>query len=1232
MYLEEVVLDGFKSYARRTVISGFDSQFNAITGLNGSGKSNVLDGICFVLGITNLSQVRVGSLQELVYKKGQAGVTKASVTLVFNNMDTANSPVGYEQYEKITITRQVVIGGRSKYLINGHAATVSRVQNLFHSVQLNVNNPHFLIMQGRITKVLNMKPPEILSMIEEAAGTRMFENKKQAALKTIEKKQSKVEEINRILAEDITPTLEKLRKERSQYLKWSSNGEEIERLYRFCVAYEYVEAQKMADQSVETMEQLKRDTENLQEKVKDYTNEVSRKEKEMKELENQKEKNMSAEFNEAVKNEEKSSVEVVKAKTTWENKKRALEDEKKTYQRHEAQLEENKKNAESLRQQLEEQERSAQSQLKEAEDAEKELKDLQTQYQAVTAGVGGSEDEDGNSTLQGQLMTAKKTASAAAAEASNAEQKVKQLEKQLKEAKYSEKQGEKDGKDLLESVRRAEKEVEDAEKELEQAKQTYDESSARDLKEHKEKLGRQIEKLSHDITSKDQALGGRFHFSYDDSNMPRGFSNSNVKGLVARLLRVEDSNAATALEVVAGGKLFQVVVDSEKTGEALLKHGNLKRRTTVIPLNKVVASSLSDQQIKKAKEIAGNKARPALSLINYDKNVAKAMSYTFGKHFVCDDLETAKKVAFDPNIKAPCVTLAGDTFDPAGTLEGGSGRDTNGTSTLLKLQRINELSSQKAKLSEELEGIEGKLQDLQQQKKAVDDAEDKLDLAKHNLALAQQRVETSSHGVAQQKVKDLHQQKEETESQLEDARKREKEANDKAAKLQKRVNESTENRDDVIKRLEKEIETAKKNASRSQEAAQKLKDKIDELRLELEQAEKDVKSAEDTLEQAKQSKEKLEQEEEKLRKDADTANEKYEDIKYDLDKQREAMSEADASLKQLVAEKDEIEGRKQEAENELKRAQHKANKHDSEVNAARKKVQQLEQKHEWIANDKKYFGKPASDYDFDAIDPKEASKKLKKLEREQEQLGKQVNKKVLGMIETAEQEYKDLMNKRKIIENDKAKIEKVIDELDEKKKEALKTTWEKVNRDFGSMYSTVLPGATARLDPPEGQTVLDGLEVKVAFGTVWKESLSELSGGQRSLLALSLILALLLFKPAPMYILDEIDAALDPSHTQNIGKMLRSHFKNSQFIIVSLKQGMFGNANVVFRTKFVNGVSTVTRTVTHGHSQDKGQLSLRNEADGEVDQEEEEQRSATGKGGKRARKAEKPSSASVEAL
>ena len=90
-----------------------------------------------------------------------------------------------------------------------------------------------------------------------------------------------------------------------------------------------------------------------------------------------------------------------------------------------------------------------------------------------------------------------------------------------------------------------------------------------------------------------------------------------------------------------------------------------------------------------------------------------------------------------------------------------------------------------------------------------------------------------------------------------------------------------------------------------------------------------------------------------------------------------------------------------------------------------------------------------------------------------------------------------------------------------------------------------------------------------------------MSGGQRSLVALSLILAMLLLKPAPIYILDEVDAALDLSHTQNIGSMLKRHFKQSQFIIVSLKDGMFENANVLYRTKFVDGVSTVTRMTSN---------------------------------------------------
>ncbi|KAI9291667.1 RecF/RecN/SMC protein [Neoconidiobolus thromboides FSU 785] len=239
MYIEELIIDGFKSYATRTHITGWDRQFNAITGLNGSGKSNILDAICFVLGITNLSHVRANSLQDLVYKRGQAGISKASVTIVFNNSDTKNSPVGYEEYQQITVTRQILIGGRNKYLINGHNAQQQTLANLFQSVQLNVNNPHFLIMQGKITKVLNMKPPEILAMIQEAAGTRMFEEKKEKALKTIAKKEVKLAEIQTLLDEEITPKLNQLRQEKATYLQYQTVQIEMDQKNKLMVAFKY---------------------------------------------------------------------------------------------------------------------------------------------------------------------------------------------------------------------------------------------------------------------------------------------------------------------------------------------------------------------------------------------------------------------------------------------------------------------------------------------------------------------------------------------------------------------------------------------------------------------------------------------------------------------------------------------------------------------------------------------------------------------------------------------------------------------------------------------------------------------------------------------------------------------------------------------------------------------------------------------------------------------------------
>lgn len=107
--------------------------------------------------------MRAASLQDLIYKNGQAGVRKATVCLVFDNRNTAQSPAGFEDYKEVTVTRQVEMGDKTKYFLNGHPVQNKRIQDLFCSIQLNINNPNFLVMQGKITKVLNMKSTEVIS-------------------------------------------------------------------------------------------------------------------------------------------------------------------------------------------------------------------------------------------------------------------------------------------------------------------------------------------------------------------------------------------------------------------------------------------------------------------------------------------------------------------------------------------------------------------------------------------------------------------------------------------------------------------------------------------------------------------------------------------------------------------------------------------------------------------------------------------------------------------------------------------------------------------------------------------------------------------------------------------------------------------------------------------------------------------------------------------------------------
>ncbi|KAK5660221.1 hypothetical protein OQA88_12755 [Cercophora sp. LCS_1] len=1170
MRVTEVIIDGFKSYAVRTVISGWDEAFNSITGLNGSGKSNILDAICFVLGITNMSTVRAQNLQDLIYKRGQAGVTKASVTIVFDNRDKKRSPIGFEEYATISVTRQIVLGGTSKYLINGHRAQQQTVQNLFQSVQLNINNPNFLIMQGRITKVLNMKPVEILAMIEEAAGTRMFEDRRDKALKTMAKKDLKLQEITELLRDEIEPKLEKLRTEKRAFLDFQQTQNDLERLTRIVVAHDYVRNQEKLQQSASDLEAKKQRQKDLEESAQRLKSEISHLEEDVQRVKAQRDKELrkggkAQALEEAVK---KHSNEIVRLATVMDLKKSSMAEEQerrkagdKTVAELEDALKEKTKAYEKIKAKYDAANETLEKQKQEADSKEELLQTLQT-------GVASKEGQE--SGYQGQLQDAKSRATAAITEQEQAKIKIAHLEKRIKEEEPRAKKAKEQNAGLLKDIDVLKSQAQKLEKEL--GKLGFQPGTEEEMYKQESSLQQTIRNLRQESDALKRKVAG-IDFNYSDP-VPN-FDRSKVKGLVAQLFTLDKQQTAagTALEICAGGRLYNVVVDTEVTGTQLLKGGKLRKRVTIIPLNKIAAFKASAQTIATAQKIAPGKVDLALSLVGYDDEVSAAMEYVFGNTLVCADAETAKRVTFDPNVRMRSITLEGDAYDPSGTLSGGSSPNSSGV--LVTLQKLNNITRQ----LKEAEASLGVLQShIAREKSKLDQAKktkQELDLKSHEIKLAEEQISGNSSSSIIQEVENMKETIAQLKESVVEAKKRHVEASADIKRIEKDMKDFDNNKDAKLIELQTSVDKLRASLEKMVAANKALQKELQSAQLDSEQIGADLSSAREQLHEMDLALKSQQEELQDLAAQQARVKETHDAAQLQLDEERTKLHVFDDELRALEEATRSKNARIAEEALEMQKLGHQVDRFHKEQQTAVQRVAHMEQEHEWIADAKEQFGRSGTPYDFKGQNMAECNATLKNLMERSQGLRKKINPKVMNTIDSVEKKEASLKNMMRTVIKDKRKIEETIASLDNYKKKALQETWQKVNGDFGQIFAELLPGSFAKLDPPEGKTISEGLEVKVCLGKVWKQSLTELSGGQRSLIALSLIMALLQFKPAPMYILDEVDAALDLSHTQNIGRLIKTRFKGSQFIVVSLKDGMFQNANRIFRTRFSEGTSMV---------------------------------------------------------
>ncbi|QLL32266.1 hypothetical protein HG536_0C04350 [Torulaspora globosa] len=1167
MKIEELIIDGFKSYATRTVISDWDPQFNAITGLNGSGKSNILDAICFVLGIASMTTVRASSLQDLIYKRGQAGVTKASVTVVFDNSDKSNSPIGFTNSSKISVTRQVVLGGTSKYLINGHRAPQQSVLQLFQSVQLNINNPNFLIMQGKITKVLNMKPTEILSLIEEAAGTKMFEDRKDKAERTMAKKEAKLQENRSLLREEIEPKLEKLRNEKRVFIKFQEIQSELEKTERIVHAFSYDEMASKKDSFDQHLKTSSEQSEKLKDCIAKISNEIDSLNEDFRETKKAKQKEIDEQgkLSHLEKSEGELLNELSRAKAQLDICNENQNDVEMKLGQTKSTIEKNEKEYQTKLAKYKETEKTYRELNKKLGDLRNVQKGKEELLSALQTGVSSTGVADAG--YNEQLSAAKQRLNDCELSVKKLTLKMDHLQREFASNVPKLQQAEKEQAEGAKHVEKSQKMCEDLQRQI--ANFGYDAALVNDLRKEQSDLRQQLSKLNNESSYLKRKVAN-VEFTYSQPH--REFDPLSVKGVAARLFTLSEQNydSATALQVCAGGRLYNIVVDNEKTASKLLERGRLRKRVTIIPLNKIAARTLDNQKLELARNLAPGKVELALNLVGYEEDVSKAMQFIFGNSLICHDAETAKKVTFHPQIRTRSITLQGDVYDPEGTLSGGSRSNT--TSLLIDLQKYNAVMQQIQEMETRLKSCSDKLDAQEAAFRKTKALQNELSLAHHKLKMAQRDLEGNDAAQIIKRNRELQKEIEDCKIEINSKTSSVREYESEVLAIQNDIEEFSHDKGSKLAQLKQESKSLHGKIESLSEEVETVYDAYQSLQLDTEQLSTEISSAHEAIRELTQMREKLEAQKRSIDVQMNSAQNSLNSIRADLKEEQRRLLHINEELNELdTIIKNKIETRRT-FELELQKLTNDLNRYNNNSSSIHEKLSDLLRDHDWLKDKGLVAGIIQQNC---GINLEQTRERLAYLQEQFQELKRKVNPNIMSMIENLEKKESSLKAMISTIEKDKIKIQETIAKLNEYKKDTLIKTWNKVTVDFGNIFADLLPNSFAKLVPIEGKEVTEGLEVKVKLGNVWKESLIELSGGQRSLVALSLIMALLQFRPAPMYILDEVDAALDLSHTQNIGHLIKTRFKGSQFIVVSLKEGMFTNANRVFRTRFQDGTSVV---------------------------------------------------------
>ena len=1168
MHLNSIKIRGFKSFAEEVELI-LEPGITTIVGPNGCGKSNVSDAIRWVLGEQSARSLRCTSMRDLLFNGGAnfAPAQKTEVALRFSNgvsnvnddsnasaEDGPNIALGSPEVE---VCRHLTRAGESRYLINQSPCRLRDISELFMDTGIGVD-AYSVMEQSKIDLILNVRPEERRFLFDEVAGITKYKHRKKTALRKLEQTEQNLVRINDVIQE-LQRETEALKEQAEQARHYNAQQAQLKQ-FELDLAHreydklhtDYSQAQTDLDEILTTAATASETLKAAEERIEASTNRQSELDEAirtgqaaLREIETQieqierqivlhKERQLNIQKQRERALQTLESLKAQQAALLTQKRERTQEHQKleASYKIEESRLAARQQLLTQLAERIAASKESVQEAQTVLQEAATELEDRERKRLAIEHNLNSTE---------GNLNRLKENADA--------------LETEHKTAT-----------DTHAAVQRAETQLK-AELVHIEAERNHVETNLQENQDALRKIEAEIQGLQNTLGSNVSRLKSlqELQSAYEGyyagvraimqakTHYPDQFQG--VCGVVAELL-ITDAEYELAIEVALGSDIQSVITETAEDAQdsvAFLKK-HRAGRVKFLPLDFIRERRFYDDALLNKPGVIG----VAQDLIDYDSEYEPAMQHLLGNTLVIEDLDVAVALTRQFRPRARFVTLDGDIIDTSGAITGGQTNQRQ-RGLLGRARELETLENEIGKLTqnsnrkvEKRKAYAAKIADLQKTRQTLtaqwqDKRVEKASLTK-DMEQANLQVTRLEHQLAEVRAENREL------SKAVDASREEQQA------LETEIAELKQKRTRTqrwIERVSEQIESENKKHAEVAGSCQEMEVFLAGQHQKLQGLMSELETIEETYQRA--AKDIAEQqaiidsdEQTKIDLGEQVAAAQREFLRLEGDR-----AEAESHVDELTQERETLLQEVSVLQKEMRATRRNFEKQNKARHKLEVATTQLEMRIKSVStriHDKYQVSidaLPPLMNGEQAMDEIDLLDSIEKLKAELSGMGA-VNLKAIEAYEEHKKRHDFLIAQRDDVQQSMQATVQVIQKINQTSREVFLETFEQVQTNFQEVFTQLFGGGETELLLTDPSDVLDsGIDIIARPPGKRPQSITQLSGGERSLVAIGLLFAVFKIKPSPFCVLDEVDAALDEANVLRFANLIRAHAEDTQFIIIT---------------------------------------------------------------------------------